>query len=223
MVYPGNRSREDGSGRGRFERTLAGRIVEDAGLITHLPPDALVLETERLVLRPLTMADEDFARALLCDPKVMRYVGATMTSEAVARLMPDLTKRGAGGRIGIWCAARRDTGERIGDGVLIPLPIDDDSTDWSQVVPDAYPADQIEVGYLLVPSAWGQGFATEICARLLRFAFEETSLSEVVAVTDPDNSRSQRVLTKCGMRSVGPKRAYGYDDVSWFEMTRADR
>jgi RimJ/RimL family protein N-acetyltransferase len=138
----------------------------------------------------------------------------------VTRHLHDATRRGAGGRIGIWCATRRDTGEKIGDGVLLPLPIEAGDTDWSAVVPEDYPPGPVEIGYLLVPSAWGQGFATEICARLLRFAFEETDLAEVVAVTDPDNARSQRVLAKCGLGPLGRRRAYAQDDVAWFAVTR---
>ena len=177
-------------------------------MIAPLPHDALVLETERLRLTPFSFADEDIARAVLCDPRVMRYVADAMTAEEVTEMMPDATRRGAGGRIGMWCATRKDSGAKIGDGVLMPLPIDDHESDWSQLAVDAYPANQIEVGYLLVPSAWGQGFATEICTRLLRFAFEQTVLPEVVAVTDPDNAKSQRVLTKCGMRPLGLRRAW---------------
>ncbi|MEO1140469.1 MAG: GNAT family N-acetyltransferase [Pseudomonadota bacterium] len=191
-------------------------------MIRSLSSDALVLETKRLRLRPFCDQDLDIAQAILCDPKVMHYVADAMTPDAVERHMKDAVKRGAGGRIGIWSIQRKDTGQKIGDGVLTPVPIDDDDIDWTQVVPDAYPRDQIEVGYMLLPDAWGQGFATEACARLLKFAFEMTTLSEVVATTDPDNAKSQHVLQKCGMRPIGTKRAYGYDDVSWFEMTRAD-
>ena len=191
-------------------------------MIRPLPPEALVLETPRLRLAPLTLADVDLATALLSDPRVMEYIAEPMTPEAVSEHMANATRRGAGGRLGIWCVRRKDTGEKIGDGVLLPVPIDGDDTDWSLLVPEAYPADQIEVGYLLVPSAWGQGFATEICARLLRFFFRHTTLPEVVATTDPENHRSQRVLRKCGMRPLGVRRAYGYDKVQWFEMTRAE-
>jgi ribosomal-protein-alanine N-acetyltransferase len=56
----------------------------------------------------------------------------------------------------------------------------------------------------------------------LRFGFEATSLTRIVAVTDPDNRSSQHVLGKCGMRPIGPRRAYGEDDVPWFEVTRVD-
>ncbi len=187
-----------------------------------LSENTLVLETERLRLTPFCPDDVDIAQDVMCDPKVMLFVADAMTPEAVFENMFDVVKRGAGGRIGIWCITREDTGQKIGYGVLTPVPIDESDTDWSQVVPDAYPRDQIEVGYLLVPDAWRQGFATEVCARLLRFAFERTELPEVVATTDPDNLKSQHVLKKCGMRPIGQKRAYGYDDVEWFEMTRRD-
>ncbi|MCE8006377.1 GNAT family N-acetyltransferase [Aestuariivita sp.] len=191
-------------------------------MIDPLSADALVLETERLRLTPLAPQDEDIACALLCDPAVMRYVDDPMTPQAVRAHMSDAVKRGAGGRIGIWCVTLKETGQKIGDAVLTPVPIDAPDIEWDRVVPGAYPDAQIEVGYLLIPSAWGQGFATEICARLLRFAFEQTALAEVVATTDPGNAKSQAVLGKCGLRPLGRKRAYGYDDVCWFEITRPE-
>ena len=136
--------------------------------------------------------------------------------------MGDAVPRGAGGRIGLWMARRRDDGAVVGQCLLTPIPINTDDTDWTQVVPDAYPQGPVEIGYLLDRSAWGQGLATEIGTALLRFAFEQTDLPQVVAVTDPDNHASQRVLQKCGMRACGPRRAYAHDGLPWFEMTRRD-
>ncbi|TNF63077.1 MAG: N-acetyltransferase [Rhodobacteraceae bacterium] len=187
-------------------------------MIEALPPQALVLETRRLRLRPFSLADEDLARALLCDPRVMRFVTDPLTPGEVADHMPNAVRRGAGGRIGIWAVEEKATGAKIADGVLTPIPVEDTEPDWSQVIPEAYPADRIEVGYLLIPSAWGKGYATEICARLLRFAFEMTALDEVVACTDLANHASQNVLRKCGMRDCGTGRAYA-ETVAWFEMT----
>lgn len=190
-------------------------------MIGALDPRALVLETPRLRLRPWSAEDEDLCVALLCDPEVMRYVGGAL-SEAEARAhMAKALRRGAGGRLGTWSVQYRATGEKIGDGVLTPIPIETDETDFAQLVPEAYPEAEIEVGYLLKPGAWGQGFATEICGRLLRFAFEQTALARVVACTDPRNQPSRQVLLKCGMRACGMARAYG-EMVPWFEMTRAD-
>ncbi|MDC0343690.1 GNAT family N-acetyltransferase [bacterium] len=189
-------------------------------MISPLPEKDLILETERLWLRPFGAEDEDIAQAVLCDPEVMKYVADPMTPEAVHEHMSHAVKRGAGGRIGIWAVTRKDTGQKIGDGVLTPIPIEGSDMDWSQVVPDAYPQDEIEVGYMLRPSAWGQGYATEICKRLLRFGFEKTALDKIVACTDLDNVKSQHVLTKAGMRGFGLGRAYG-EAVSWFELTRS--
>ena len=165
--------------QGKTAKSPQSTLVVDG----DLPPERLVLETPRLVLRPFTPDDEDIAFEVLSCPDVMRYVSNAMTAQEVSEHMPDATRRGAGGRIGIWCAQIRETGEKIGDGVLTPIPIEGEDADWSQVVPDAYPDDRIEVGYLLKPSAWGKGYATEICKRLLQFAFEQTALDEVVACT----------------------------------------
>lgn len=190
-------------------------------MIEPLDPRALVLRTPRLTLRPWSPEDEDLCLALLCDPEVMRFVGGAQSEAAARAHMAKALRRGAGGRLGIWSVQRRDTGEKIGDGVLTPIPIETDEPDWAQLVPDAYPEAEIEVGYLLKPGAWGQGYATEICARLLRHAFEQTALARVVACTDLQNHPSQRVLLKCGMRACGTARAYG-EMVPWFEITRAD-
>ncbi|MDU8943636.1 GNAT family N-acetyltransferase [Ovoidimarina sediminis] len=190
-------------------------------MIPHLGAGDLVLETPRLTLSPITMADRDIAVRVLCDPAVMHYITEVpMTVAEVDRHMPNAVLRGAGGRIGIWVIRRRDTGEKIGDCLLMPVPIDEDDYDWSLVRPGIYPPGQIEIGYLLVPEAWGQGFATEACGRLLRFAFEETALTDVVATTDPENSASQAVLGKCGLKPLGLKRAYASDNVAWFGITR---
>lgn len=192
-------------------------------MIQPLEASAQAFETMRLRLTPMTLDDLDLATALLCDPQVMRYVGGTaMTAEAAAAHMPDAVRKGAGGRLGIWTASLKDSGEKIGDGVLLPLPIESDDTDWTQVRPERYPDAHIEVGYLLRPAFWGQGFATEICTGLLRFGFENTDLDEIYAVTDPDNTASQNVLGKAGLRGLAPRRAYAEDDLPWFRITRAE-
>ncbi len=190
-------------------------------MIAALGSAALVLHTPRLTLRPLAPEDEDIQRALLTDPVVTRYVTDPLTPSQVARRMVQAVRRGAGGRIGAWTVSITATGERIGDGALTPVPFDEKDTPWHQVRPDAWPENPVEVGYMLLRHVWGQGYATEICESLLRFAFERAGLEQVVACADPYNAASRRVLCKCGMRDCGPARAYG-EMVAWFEMSRAD-
>ena len=92
--------------------------------------------------------------------------------------------------------------------MLLPLPIDEDDTNWDLLAGDDLPEGEIEIGYMFRKSAWGKGYATEACNRLLKFAFEETPLNEVVAVVDSQNTTSRNVVEKCGMAFEGMRRAY---------------
>ena len=179
----------------------------------------LELETDRLFLRPLVENDWDMALETFMDPEVMKFVADVSSEEALAEEMKVLIRRGAGGRIGVWCVLQRETGEKLGISILLPLPIEEDDTDWSLVQEDRYPDADIEVGYILKRSAWENGYATEACRRLVQFAFEETELDEIVAVTDPRNAASQKVLRKCGLRDEGLRRAYA-DECPAFRISR---
>ena len=171
----------------------------------------LVLTTERLLLTPLLETDVDIAIEMYTDPAVVRYVCDPMSEDEIRGDMTNATKRGSNGCIGIWCISDRRTSEKYGDAYLLPMPVDQDDTDWDLLVPDAMPDGDIEVGYFLKPSAWGNGFATEVCKRLIKFAFEETSLKEVVASLDEENLNSRNVLEKSGFSYGGKIRAYGKD------------
>ncbi len=182
----------------------------------------LTFESERLTFRPLAEDDLDLAIAQWTDPEVVKYVAERTYSEAeLARDMPLFIRRCGGGCIGIWCLTDKTTGEKIGTAILLPMPIELDDTDWDLLIGDDIPDGDIEVGYILKRSAWGKGYATEACMRMLRFAFEVSPLEEVVACTDPDNVASQRILTKCGMIPQGQIRAY-QEDIPGFRMTRAE-
>ncbi len=171
----------------------------------------LELHTERLLLTPFALTDLDLALEMWTDPEVAKYVGGVMTEAEIRQQMSDVTKRGGNGGIGIWCIADRRTGEKLGDSFLLPLPIDEEDTDFSLVVMGQMPDAEIEIGFFFKPSAWGQGYATEVCERLLQFAFQEVSLNEVVSSVDEDNVASKKVLEKCGLLDRGRTRCYGKD------------
>lgn len=187
----------------------------------------LVLTTERLRLTPLTFTDVDLAIEMFTDPAVVKFVGNLMVEDEILRKIQVWTKRGGpNGCIGIWCVANRETGEQYGTGALLPIPIVEDDTKWDQIVPGAMPDGEVEVGYILKPSAWGKGYATEICLRLLKFAFEETPLKEVVATLDDENEMSRNVLEKSGFTYHGRRWAYAEDSPDyrisrdeWIELT----
>jgi ribosomal-protein-alanine N-acetyltransferase len=179
----------------------------------------LNLTTERLLLRPVILSDVDLAIEMFTDPAVMKFVEEPATPDQVVADMPTWIKRGGGGCIGIWCITDRITGEKFGDTYLLPFSAEEDDNDWNLVVPDAMPEAEIEIGYFLKPSAWGKGYATEACRRLLRFTFAETTLDQVIAVVDENHAASWNVLGKCGLTHRGTHRAFG-DDSPYFSITR---
>ena len=188
----------------------------------------LELMTERTKLTPLAIADIDVALEMYTDPDVVKFIGKEVMSEdKIRQKMSTWTKRGGDGCIGIWCISNRNTGEKYGSCFLLPMPIDDDDTNWDLVMPNVMPEGDVEVGYFLKQSSWGKGIATEVCWRLLKFVFEDTSLEEVVASVDDENHRSKNVLEKAGFVYKGRMRAYGevnpvyrIDREKWVELTK---
>lgn len=188
--------------------------------MTHAPH--LFFESERLIYRPLELDDIDLGIEQWTDPEVIKYVDWDVsTEEEIREEMPVVTRRGGRqGWIGIWVLTVKETCEKIGTGVLTPLPIEADDTEWDLVVMNEMPADrEIEVGYILKRSAWGKGYATEACKRLLQFGFEHSPLDCIVATIDPENEVSHRVLLKSGLSETRTIRAYG-EDIPGFRITR---
>ena len=171
----------------------------------------LELHTGRLRLTPLKADDVDLALEMYTDHEVLKHACGVMTEAEIHQEMPNWTKRGGNGGIGTWCIADQKTGEKLGETYLLPLPIEEYGTDFSLVVMGQMPDAAIEIGYFFKRSAWGQGYATEVCRRVLRFAFEEVSLNEVVASVHDDNVASKNVLEKAGLRHRGRTRCYGKD------------
>lgn len=56
----------------------------------------------------------------------------------------------------------------------------------------------LEIGYTLAKSHWAKGIATEVSRALTNYCFKNTTVDNVVAVTDLNNIGSQRVLENSG-------------------------
>lgn len=182
----------------------------------------LQLQTERLILLPLVESDADICTALYTSPDVMRFIRPPKTGEQVIEEMPYICRRGGHGQLGVWCVLDRSNGEKIGTAILLPMPINETDIEWSKLHEGQFPSCEIQIGYMFKKECWGQGYATEACVRLLRFVFENTKLTEVVAVIDKDNIASRTVLTNAGLRYESGRRAYGVEDVPGFRIKKKD-
>jgi len=159
------------------------------------------LETERLVLRRFTAADVGNLLALDGDPEVMQYLEPRVKTRAQieAEVLPlFLGRYQRCPDFGRWAAYARDSGDFVGWFGLRPVqPSDGAIVGW----PDARPGGGVaELGYRLRRSAWGRGYATEGARALVRRAFTELGVREVVATTMTANTRSRAVLQRAGLR-----------------------
>ena len=182
----------------------------------------LIFESERLHFRPLEESDLDLEIALWTDAEVARFItGKASTIEDIRALMPRVTRRAGNGCVGFWCLTEKSTQAKIGNAVLLPMPVLAEDTEFELLESDDWPDRDIEIGFVLRRSFWGAGYATEACTRLLEFAFEETDLDAVLATTDPENHASRNVLRKSGMRDIGLIPAFA-GRYPGFKLTRAD-
>jgi RimJ/RimL family protein N-acetyltransferase len=154
------------------------------------------LETDRLVLRRLTMADVDNLVELDSDPDVMHFItGGRPTSrdEILHDVLPAFLsyyERFAG--YGFWAAVEKPAGQFLGWFHFRP--------------PEGGAPGEAELGYRLRKSAWGKGYATEGSRALIRKGFTELSVRRVLAETMAVHTASRRVMEKAGLSLVGTSR-----------------
>ncbi|MBE6054852.1 MAG: GNAT family N-acetyltransferase [Clostridium sartagoforme] len=60
-----------------------------------------------------------------------------------------------------------------------------------------------EVGYVFNRNYWGNGYATEALKALIKYAFEELGVRRIIAMCDPKNHNSWKLLERVGMRREG--------------------
>jgi RimJ/RimL family protein N-acetyltransferase len=154
-----------------------------------------MIETERLILRPFTHDDAEWLFDMMRRIEVARWSseGVPMQSMDEAHARIDRMPLRAGGRpeAGVFAIERKDNGVSVGVAVLGPIPASKD-VDRSDM----------EIGWHLHPDAWGNGFATEAANALVARGFG-AGLTELYAVTKPDNGPSQAVCLRVGMEDLG--------------------
>jgi len=140
--------------------------------------------TDRLDLRPITMADADRLAVLHADARVMNLLqhGVLNRAESDAMVANYEAEWPAFG-FGSWTASERATGRLVGLGGL-------------RVHTGDY---GVAIRLAFTPEAQGKGYGPELGRASLAFAFEVAKLDRVVALTRSDNGPSQRSLEKSGM------------------------
>jgi ribosomal-protein-alanine N-acetyltransferase len=137
-----------------------------------------VIETERLLIRPLTEAEAEAMFEQWVDPVNERV---HFSSEPPS---DDQVRRWIESAWGVW---ERETGELVGD---CSLSFDETFQEW-------------ELSYGFRRDRWGRGYATEAGGACIGYGFDVIGVEKIVADVDPENASSVHVLEKLGFRHTG--------------------
>jgi RimJ/RimL family protein N-acetyltransferase len=147
----------------------------------------ILLETARLRIRPFVHGDAPFIVELVNGTFWLRFIGdRAVHNEEDARAYLDKGPLASYERhgFGLWLVESRATGESLGLCGLLKR----------DTLPD------VDIGYAFLPRFWGQEYAVEAAAATRDYGRTVLGLKRLVAVTDPTNKGSIRVLEKIGFR-----------------------
>ena len=149
-----------------------------------------ILETERLILRELTLADAPFILELLTDPAWLRFIG-----DKGVRTLDDARDYISQGPLlnyerlgfGLYLTQLKDEATPIGLCGLVKRPS----------LPD------VDVGFAFLPQFRSQGYGFEAASAVLAYGYGTLGLKRIVAVVAPDNDASIKLIEKLGLTFAG--------------------
>ena len=163
------------------------------------------IETERLILRKMKPSDSRDMYEYSRLPEVTRYLLWEPHTNHAQTLdyLEYLQTRYRVGDFYDWAVVEKSRGKMIGTCGFTSLDFANNAA---------------EVGYVLNPAFWGKGLAPEALMRVMRFGFMELNVHRIEAKYMVENSRSRRVMEKCGMTFEGVRRSAMYVKGSYRDI-----
>ncbi len=161
----------------------------------------IILETERLILRQLTLEDADFMLELMNEPGFIKFVadrGLRTTADAANYLREKILPSYAQFGFGFYRLELRESGTPIGICGLIKRET----------------LDSVDLGYSVIERFSGKGYAFEAATAVMDYGLTGLGLPEIVGVTAPDNRVSIRLLEKLGLKYQRTVNLPGYESES---------
>jgi [ribosomal protein S5]-alanine N-acetyltransferase len=144
-----------------------------------------VIETERLTLRKVTINDAPFMLRLLNEPSFIENIG-----DKKVRTLDDARTYIINGPLASY--------EKFGFGLLVVEIKNADVPIGICGLLKRDTLEHIDIGYALLPEFWSKGYAVEAAAAVLEYATTSLGSPKVLAITNPENDASIRVLEKLG-------------------------
>jgi uncharacterized protein YbbK (DUF523 family)/RimJ/RimL family protein N-acetyltransferase len=201
-------------------RQLGIRVIDEAqlqagthALFADSSAETPVLETERLIVRPLTDADADGVWAYAHDPEVGPGAGWAPHRRLDDSLFFIREIASAPHVFGLF---EKETGAVVGSAGLIGDTLRAKNTDCRML------------GYALARDRWGRGYMAEACRELVRYGFDDLQLSLITCNCYTFNDRSRRVIENLGftyegtLRSVEPTPDGRMQDVRSYSLLQSE-
>ncbi|MBW4620190.1 MAG: GNAT family N-acetyltransferase [Cyanosarcina radialis HA8281-LM2] len=148
----------------------------------------MVLETDRLILRELTLNDVDDLLKVLGDREAMKFYpqpfDRPMTQAWIERNIDRYKQNG----FGLWATILKESNKLIGDCGL--------------VVQQVNGVEEVEIGYHIRRDLWGRGLATEAAQACRDWGFDRLGGDRLISLIHPGNIASRRVAEKVGMSLI---------------------
>jgi RimJ/RimL family protein N-acetyltransferase len=139
------------------------------------------LQTPRLVLRPIALADWPAIHRYMSDPTVTRWLPEGTLDETQTQAF---ARKNAGRSAKAVAVIERESDQLVGHIVFHP---------WLGHATH-------EIGWAISSGRQGRGYATEAAGAMMDFAFSTLACHRVIATCQPENVASWRVMEKLGMR-----------------------
>lgn len=173
------------------------------------PALGLPIETLRLILRDFTARDFEAVHAYSSLDQVTQYLvwgpNTTLQSKQTIRAYLDDQKERPRHNFDLAIVSKgeeqRGARQKLIGGVGLKL------IDWENRT--------AEIGYVLHPDYWGEGFALEAAHVLIHAGFVDLGLQRIIATCDQRNKASARVMERLGMRREGAFRGSKHIQGEW--------
>lgn len=143
-------------------------------------------ETERLILRPMSLEDGEFILDLYNRPKFIQFIGdrnlktiADAENYIQNRFLPQMEKLGFGN----YLIITKDENQKVGAVGIF----------------EREGLDVVDIGFSLLDEFEGKGYAYEAAIKVKSIGMDDFGLKKISAITTKDNFSSQRLIEKLGL------------------------
>lgn len=139
-----------------------------------------ILETERMILKGVSMGDAEAMFELRSNPDAMKYIQKPL-AKSIAEIHELINKMTDYSQRIQWAMTLKDGNKFIG------------TIGYHRIEKENYRA---EIGYMLHPDYWNTGLMSEAIAKVIEYGFNKMKLHSIEAIINPANDVSRKTLKK---------------------------